>query len=230
MIHFAALPCLLLTGCLTGGYWGSRNGAALPVIPLFEGNSWAYVDSAYFGDDSVSTDSTHIVIAGSRQVTLGGKSQTVFLWNVRNAAHEPGAVTLWLQNRRRGNYTVGAEQDTATFAFETLHVKYPAHKGERYPTYFLGFRTENSVFLPALDTLEIEVVNSDSLCRVPAGTFTCLHYRGWKPGGVLFADTWYAPGWGYLGSQQVRVLAVNGVDRSVTIVRRLARYTISRPD
>lgn len=192
------------------------------------------MDSAYFGGDSVSAESTSIAITGTRTVSLAGKSRTVYLWNVRTPEGQPGAVTLWLQNRRDGNHTVGAQQDTASFAFETLHLKYPAKAGDRYPTYFLSFRTETAggqaTLVPVLDTLEIEVVNPDSTCVLPAGTFPCVHYRGWKPAGVLFADTYYAPGVGFLGSTLLRTIAVNGADREVTIVRRLVSYSLNLPD
>ena len=57
---------------------------------------------------------------------------------------------------------------------------------------------------PILDTIEIEVMNADTTCRVPAGTFACVHYRGRRLDGGVYADTWYAPGVGYLGSELLR--------------------------
>lgn len=222
----AILSAVSLGACL----FPDDDAPVKAIVPLAAGNTWAYVDSAYYGGDSITLDSTHIDVTGTRPVALSGGLQTVYLWNIRNRATGlPGALTLWLQNRADGNYTVGAEQDTASFVFETRHVKYPAVTGERYGTFFLSFRAEEGGLVPAIDTIETEVVNADSVCTVPAGTFRCVHYRGWRPGGILHADAWYAPGVGFLGSKAVRTTNVNGTDRQVAFIRRLASYTLVYP-
>lgn len=221
----AAFPLALLAGCdLVRPLCDCP--ARSPIVPLAVGNAWAYVDSAFYGGDSVTVDSTHIEIPGVREVSLGGKTRRVFLWNVRDrATGEPGALSLYVQNRGDGHYTVGASRDTAEFLFETLHVKYPAARGERYATRFLDLREENGTWVPVIDTLEIEVVAPDTLCATPAGTFRCAHYRGWR-GETVHADAYYAPGIGYLGSDLALELEVNGETRTVLFRKRLARYEV----
>jgi hypothetical protein len=220
-----ALTALFFAGCV----FQNTNDQTKPIFPLATGNTWAYVDSAYFGGDSVSTDSTHLDVIGTRTVAFPTGEQSVYLLNARAASGQPGAMSTWVQNRRDGNHTIGAQQGNATFQHDILHIKYPAESGELYTTYFYSFRTEGDSLIPVIDTLQIEVVNADTTCTVPAGTFSCVHYRGWKPVGVLFADTYYAPGVGYLGSTQLRTIAVNGIDREVRIVRRLASYVLFWP-
>src|SRR5690606_15299903 len=132
-------------------------------------------------------------------------------------------LNLLVENRADGHYTVGAEQDTARFTRETLHVKYPAMAGERYATAFLSFRDSAGHLLPALDEVEIEVVRTDTTCTVPAGTFDCIHYRG-RRAGMVFADSWYAPGIGWLGSLAVRRDTLDGIPRDITARRVLRAY------
>jgi hypothetical protein len=225
LIALSTLLLAVLAGCL----FETKERSVKPILPLAEGNTWSYVDSAYFSEDSITTDSTHLAVTGTRVVTIAGSPQTVYLWTVRNAAYQPAPVTLWLQNRSTGNFTVGAQQDSASFAYETLHVKYPATTGEVYTTHFLSFRSEADSLVPALDTVSIEVVNADSVCAVPAGVFECVHYRGRRLDGSILADGYYAPLVGFLGSASTRTIAVNGVDRKVRIVRRLASYVLFWP-
>jgi hypothetical protein len=220
---------LSLSACLFDGADSPRRA----ILPLATGNTWSYVDSTFHGTDSVTLDSTRVSITGTRRVTLAGGLRTVHLWNVHDQATSlPGALNLWLQNRADGNHTVGAQQDTASFAFEALHVKYPATAGERYPIYFLFFRAggsdDGASLIPVIDTLEAEVVSIAETCITPAGTFACVHYRGWRPGNVLHADSWYAPGIGWLGSETVREDVVNSQTRTVRTRRVLKAFSLKQ--
>jgi len=195
-------------------------------VPLAVGNSWDYVDSAYYGPDSVGLDSTHIDVPGARTVVVGGDTQTVYLWNVRDRATGlPGALTLYVANRRDGEHTLGAARDTAEFLFGTLHVKHPGKRGERYVTHFLDLQPQGDGYAPVIDTVEIEIAVPDTTCVTPAGTFACTEYRG-RRAGTLFARTWYAPGVGYLGSETTRDVAVNGLTRHDVFRKRLVSYTL----
>jgi hypothetical protein len=221
----SAIPILLLAGCL----FREDEDPVEPIVPLASGNTWAYVDSAFFGPDSVRVDSTHIDILGERVVTLNGVAHTTYLWNVRDrATGEPGEITLFVRNGDDGEYTVGAARGGGEAFFETLHVKHPGKKGERYTTYFIdvGLEDGNGVRAPVLDTVEIEIAAVDTTCVTPAGTFHCSEYRGSRAG-VEFARTWYAPGVGYLGSEVFRTLEIDGESRQVRFRKQLARYTLN---
>lgn len=213
---------VLLAGCLPNDAPANKS-----IFPLAIGNSWTYVDSTYHGDDSVTVDSSHMTVTGTRRVDLAAGEQTVYLLNTRDRnTGLPSAFTQWVQDRADGQYTVGAEQEGSSFVFETLHLKYPAENGERYPTHFLDFRREGDSLVPVLDTLEIEVVDARHACAAPAGKFRCVKYRGWRPGGVLHATGYYAPGVGFVGSEVVRAVEVGGVAHEVRYHRRLATFTL----
>jgi hypothetical protein len=213
---------LLLTACLFDGGKGARKA----IVPLAVGNTWHYVDSAHFGNDSVSVDSSRNAITGTRVISPGGKAQTVYLLNSLDpVTGQPRAGSAYLQDRSDGNYTMGAAQDGAEFLTEVLHLEHPAQEGHRYPTWFVSFRAENGALVPVIDTLEIEVVDADLTCSVPAGTFACVKYRGWRDT-VLHATAYYAPGVGYLGSEQIRTIEVNGTPREILITSRLRAFTL----
>jgi hypothetical protein len=221
-LSFAA--SFVLTACVIGEPEPRTNK---PIIPLASGNVWDYTDSIY--DDTGSSaparlDSLRISITGTRTVSVSGVDRTVYLWNVHEQTNNtPSPLSLWLENRANGNYTLGAQQETASFAFETLHLKYPATAGDRYPLHFLSFATADTgngpQLIPQVDTLEAEVVSVNDTCVVPAGTFACVHYRGLRPGGFVHADSWYAPGVGWLGSETFRDV----VDPSTTTGMRTVR-------
>ena len=224
--------CLGLAGCAFDGLFGDAKKPSVSILPLAVGNSWSYVDSAYYRDadgatDSIVVDSAFQGITGTRTVTLAAGPSTVYLSNALDrVTRRPVGLTTWLQDRADGNHTVGIEQGDASFTRETLHVKHPAAAGERYPTHFLEFRIEDDALVPLVDTVEIEVVDVHRTCAVPAGTFACVQYRGWRPGGVLHATGYYAPGVGFLGSEIVRTENHGGTEREVVRVRRLTAYTL----
>jgi hypothetical protein len=220
----AALTILTLTGCVIDEPELQRPQM---IVPLAVGNTWDYTDSIYEGDAPVRLDSLRVSIAGSRRVNIGGVNQKVFLWNVHEqTGNTPSPLSVWMQNRQSGNYTMGAQQDTASFSFETLHLKYPSLAGERYPIHFLSFTTtgaDSSLrYIPVIDTLEALVVNPSDTCITPAGTFPCVHYRGLRPGGIIHADSWYAPGIGWLGSETFRDV-FDGTEIVMVRVRRVLR-------
>jgi hypothetical protein len=217
------LLSLPLAGCLLRPGDGPVRK---PIRPLAVGNAWIYVDSGYYGDDSIGIDSTRVDVLGTRRLAFDGDTQTAYLLNTRDrAAGKPGALTTYVQDRPDGEHTLGAARDTASFLFETLHVKHPGKRGERYVTFFPDLRLEGETWVPVLDTVEIEVAVPDTVCVVPAGTFACTEYRG-RRAGVLFARTWYAPGVGYLGADTWRTLEVNGESRLATFHKRLAYYVL----
>lgn len=205
-----------------------------PIIPLAVGNVWDYVDSVTHASatgDSLALDSLRVSVTGTRTVDFPTGPRTVHLWNVHHRVTGlPGALQLRVENRPDGNHTVGAEQDSAAFLLApdeaTLHVKHPAVTGERYPTVFLSFRDSAGHLVPVRDPVEIEVAHADTTCTVPAGTFTCVHYRG-RRGGEVFADSWYAPGIGWLGSMTVRVTGAGAEARTITTRRMLRAYTLN---
>lgn len=233
-----ALSCaasFVLAACVIGEPEPRTNA---PIIPLASGNVWDYTDSIY--DDTAGStparfDSLRVSITGTRTVSVGGSTRTAYLWNVHEQTNNtPSLLSLWLENRTDGNYTLGAQQETASFAFETLHLKYPATAGDRYPLHFLSFTTADTgnglQLIPLVDTLEADVVSVNETCVVPAGTFACVHYRGLRPGNVVYADTWYAPGVGWLGSETFRDvvdLSTTTGTRTVRVRRVLRSYTLN---
>lgn len=223
-VAMAALA-LALAGC-----FNAEDDPAAPVIlPLATGNTWAYLDSVYENGALARLDSGRVSITGTRTVHLAAGPRRVHLWNVHRADGTPGALSLWLENRADGNHTVGAQQDTASFVFETLHVKYPAAPGERYPIHFLSFHAvgdgTEARLAPVIDTLGAVVVSASETCATPAGTFPCVHYRGLR-GDSVFADTWYAPGVGWVGSETVRTHHDTGTPVTVRTRRILCTYTL----
>jgi hypothetical protein len=218
-----AVSCLLLlASCLFEGEKGARKA----IVPLAVGNVWSYVDSTYHRSDSITVDSSRTAITESLTVSLGGSDQTVYLSrSVSPVTGQAGSLATYLQDRSDGNHTVGAAQDGAVFLQEVLHVAWPARKGRRYPTWFLSFRSENGALVPVIDTLEIEIADARHVCTVPAGTFPCVQYRGWR-GTFLHATAYYAPGVGYLGSEVVRTVEVNGTPREIVYAHRLKAFTL----
>lgn len=224
--------CLILAACL----FEENPVPEVRIVPLVVGNTWTYRDSTIYvptegGTDSVVIDSALRAITGTRTVMHEGRTEIVYLENaVRRPEDAPRAVFTYVAHGPLGLYTRGyATGDLAVFD-DVLHVKYPATTGERYPTWFVSLRPGDSAGSPPVrlrDTLEIEVVNADTTCIVPAGTFACLHYRGWRPGAILHADAFYAPGVGYLGSITRRTLSVDGRAYEVTSTRRLSSYTLT---
>lgn len=220
-----------LGGCSPGDLFGGAEKKPASILPLAVGNTWSYVDTVYYrgggAPDSIVVDSFFQGITGTRAVALAAGTSTAYLSRALDpATRQPFGPATWLQDRADGNHTVGIEQGEATFTFETLHVKYPAVDGERYPTHFLEFRDDGGTLVPLVDTVEIEVVDTRHACTVPAGTFACVKYRGWRPGGVLHATGYYAPGTGFLNSETVRTEIHDGTERTVTRVRRLTAYAL----
>ena len=154
---------------------------------------------------------------------IAGGAFLLLAKSVQNSS-EFGRLQLWILGVEQG-WISPQVLPSPQFVFETLHVRYPAVRGARYPTQFLSFRAEAGALIPVVDTVEIEVVNMDSTCTVPAGTFACVHYRG-RAHGEVFADAYYAPGVGYLGSTTVASRTVGGADQIVVSARRLAAYIL----
>lgn len=233
----AMLAGLLASGCILeeNGHACLCPPAAVPIIPLATGNTWDYRDSVVIatpGGDSLAFDSLRVSITGTREVILPEGRRTVFLWNVHDRATGlPGALQLRVLNRADGNHTVGAEEGNTAFLLAadepTLHVRHPAATGERYPALFLAFRDSAGQRVPVRDTVEIEVAHADTTCTVPAGTFACVHYRG-RRNGEVFADSWYAPGIGWLGARTIRTDSTDAGTRTLTTHRVLRAYTLPR--
>jgi hypothetical protein len=211
-----AAAALSLSACLFEG-----GDAPAPVVPLAVGNAWTYAESTFQDGLLTETWSSETSITGKR-VLEGGP--TVFVQNTRNRfTLDPGTYSAYVNNVGASHYTYGAEEHGVSVRHETLHVKWPAKRGERYFTQFVGVDTLNAE--PVLDTLEIEVVTPDTTCATLAGTFACVHYRGYR-GGSVYADTWYAPGVGYLGSEIRRFAQRNGALQESRHVKKLASYTL----
>jgi hypothetical protein len=186
-----------------------------------------YVDSSIYAPDSVVTGTSEINIAGIRSVLAGAESVTVHLLNVKNVfTGEPGPLNVYVRNIGHSNYTYGAEEEGRAFVDITPHLRWPAKAGEEYFTHFVGFNTVNGERVPALDTIKIVVVNPDSTCIVPAGSFRCIHYRGFRLDGAVHADAFYAPGVGSLGNETRRILQVDDSLRTVRFVKKLTSYTL----
>jgi len=228
---FSFSVSLALSGCLFEN--GSAPKVAPHLVPLAVGNTWIYLDSTRTqtdGPDSIATDSSLLAIIGTRIVTYEGVTDTVFLENaLRRPSETPSARFTYVRNGPHGYYTHGYADGSAEVFDKVLHVKYPAVTGERYPTWFVSLRPGDSVGAAPVrvrDSLEIEVVNADTVCNVPAGRIRCIHYRGWRPGPVLHADAYYAPGLGFVGSIVTRTHVIGGADRTVTTLRWLAAYSL----
>jgi len=227
----SGLSFLALTGCVIGE---PEPRPPAPIIPLAVGNTWNYTDSIYddtAGGAPARLDSLRIRVMDTLTVSVSGIARRAYLWNVHEqTGNMPGALSLWLENRANGNYTLGAQQDSASFTFETLHLKHPAAAGDRYPLHFLSFTAADTgngpQLIPVVDTLEALVVSVDETCVVPAGTFRCVHYRGLRPGNVVHADSWYAPGVGWLGSETFRDIVDMTGTRTVRVRRVLRSYTL----
>jgi hypothetical protein len=165
---------------------------------------------------------TETFIAGTRTLENG---KTVFRMNTRNRfTGEPSPAYVFTANAGASNYTHGAEENGVSVLHEVLHVKWPARTGERYLTRFVGVDTITAQAI--LDTLEIEVVNAAGTCATGAGSFACVHYRGRRLDGSVFADTWYAPGVGYLGSEILRTSIANDTTREWRHVKKLSAYIL----
>ena len=220
----SVLLSIILVGCFTGN---EDKPPVVDIFPLAMGNTWVYVDSAIYGPDSVVTGTSEVNIVGTRNVWTGGDSQTVFQLNVKNVSTgQPGPVNVYVRNIGHTNYTYGAEEAGNTFVDITPHLRWPAKAGDHYFTHFVGFATVNGNRVPALDTIQIVVVNPDTLCTVPAGAFACVHYRGYRLDGTLHADAFYAPGVGNLGNELTRTILVEDSLRVVRYVKKLVSFTL----
>jgi hypothetical protein len=212
----------LLGGCLFTG----DGPEPADITPLAVGNTWVYVDSVYYGDDSVVVSTAETSILGTRDVTVEGEKHTVFLSNGHAVGGPPSPFSAYVKNIGHGNYNFGGEQDTARVLGKVLHLEYPTRKGRRYPTYFYSFTLSEGNLVPVVDTIHIEVVDPDHTCTVPAGTFACVQYRGYFPNGDLFATAYHAPGVGPLGSEIVRAQLVGDSLREVRSIRRLVSFIL----
>lgn len=222
-LHFVSwTAALLLSGCLLP----QDSPEPADITPLAVGNTWVYVDSAYYGDDSVVVSTGENSILGTREVQVEGETHTVFLSNGHAVGGPPSPVSTYVKNVGHSNYSFGAEQDTARVVGKVLHLEYPTRKGRRYPTYFYGFAEREGRLVPVVDTIQIEVVDPRHACVVPAGAFPCVQFRGYFPNGDLFATAYHAPGVGPLGSEIVRTQLVGDALREVRFVRRLVSYTL----
>lgn len=214
-----AFACaLLFAGCL---FQDDPHGVK-PIVPLAVDNAWTYAESTFKDGALAETWSSETGITAKRTLEDGA---VVFLQNTRNRfTGAPGAYSAYVNNVGASNYTYGAEENGVSVRHETLHVKWPAERGERYFTRFVG--VDAAMGGPTLDTVEIEVVNPDTACAMPAGTFACVHYRGYRLDGSVYADTWYAPGVGYLGSEIRRTLLRDGRLEESRHVKRLTSYIL----
>jgi hypothetical protein len=213
---------LFISGCL----FEKENAEPLVIFPLALGNTWIYVDSNYYGNDSITTSWTETSIIGTKEVTLDGSPQTVFLANSHEVGAAPAAFSNYVLNVGQSNYNCGAELETARVTGKSLHLEYPTQNGRRYATTFYNFTVAMGVLLPALDTIDIEVIETRGTCTVPAGTFACVHYRGFRRDGTVYADAFHAPGVGYLGFEITRRAPVEDSLREIRSVRRLVSYTL----
>jgi hypothetical protein len=213
---------LLLAGCLFPG----DDPEPDDITPLAVGNTWVYVDSAYYGGDSIVVSTGETSILGTREVLIEGEAHTVFLSNSHAVGGPPAPISTYVKNIGHSNYTFGAERDTARVVGKVLHVEYPTRKGRRYPTYFYSFAEREGNLVPIVDTIEIEVVDPRHTCVVPAGTFSCVQFRGYYSNGDLFATAYHAPGVGPLGSEIVRTQLVGDTLREARFVRRLVSFTL----
>jgi hypothetical protein len=215
LVLAAALP---LAACL----FDARDGATPPIVPLALDNAWTYAESTFQDGVLTETWSSETSITAKRALEGG---PTVFVQNTRNRfTLAPGPYSVYVNNVGASHYTYGAEEHGVSVRHETLHLKWPAKRGERYLTQFVGVDTLSAE--PVLDTLEIEVVNPDTACATLAGTFACVHYRGYRLDGSVYADTWYAPGVGYLGSEVRRFVQRDGGLRESRHVKKLTSYTL----
>jgi hypothetical protein len=211
-----------LSGCL----FREDGPEPADITPMAVGNTWVYVDSVYYGGDSVTVSTAESSILGTREVTIAGKPETVFLANDHAVGGPPSAFSAYIRTFGHSNYNCGAELDTARVTGKVLHLEYPTRKGRRYPTWFYGFAARDGRLLPVLDTIEIEVADPAHVCSVPAGVFSCVKYRGYFPDGSLFATAYHAPGVGSLGSEITRMQLVGDSLREVRSVRRLVSFTL----
>ena len=225
---YPTLLSAILCGCFTGNEDKAR---VTDIFPLATGNTWVYVDSALYGPDSVVTGTSEVNIVGTRRLALteagGPDSTTVFLLNVKNiSTGQPGPVNVYVRNMKHSNYTYGAEETGSAFVDITEHLRWPAQAGDQYITHFVGFTTVNGNRVPARDTIRIIVVNPDTVCTVPAGSFACIHYQGYRLDGALHADAYYAPGVGNLGNELTRTILVGDSLRVVRYVKKLVSFVL----
>jgi hypothetical protein len=221
------LGAVFLAGCL----FSKETPEPKDIVPLAVGNTWVYVDSTVFSPDSVITNTSEVNVIGTRRVVApgsgGADSVTVFLGNTKNVGTgQPGTVSLYWRTVGHSHYTYGAEETGAAFMDITPHVIWPAKAGDTHLTHFTGFQTVNGNRVPALDTIEIRMINPDTVCVVPAGTFACVHLQGYRLSGTLFADAYYAPGVGNLGNEQRSSVLIGDSLRTVRVVKKLTSYTL----
>lgn len=219
-----ALTALLPLACVMTD---SRTPAERHIVPLAVGNTWTYVDSIFHDGVFAGEDSARTVITEKRVLTLAGEPRTVHLSRSADpVTGEESSTALYVQNLPDGNHTVGIARDTVEFLFPSLHVQFPTETGNRYPVHFLELREEDGELVPFVDTLETEVADARASCETPAGNFECIEYRARRPGGVLHARAWYAPGVGFVESETVRTQNVGGSEREVTRTRKLRTYML----
>ena len=198
------------------------RGAAGPIVPLAVDNAWSYAESTFKDDVLADAWTTETSILAARALADGPR---VFVLNTRNRfTGAPGTFSTYVNNVGASNYVQGAEEGGVSVRHEALHVKWPAKQGERYFTHFVGVDTVNAEAV--LDTVEIEVLNADTVCATPAGAFACVHYRGYRLDGSVHADTWYAPGVGHVGTEILRSVFRDGRLETTRHVKRLTSYTL----
>ena len=223
----------LVAGFLFSGCLFSKDSEPDFITPLAVGNTWVYVDSVYYprssGDDSITVATGETSITGTREVTIEGVPTKVYLSNNHAVDGLPSALSIYVGNVGRSNYNYGAEQDhsfgTEQILGKSLHLEYHTTAGRRYTTLFYGFEGSGVIF-PKIDTIEIEVVDPHHTCVTPAGTFTCVKFRGYYTNGDLYATAYHAPGVGNLGSEIVRTELVGDSLREVRYIRRLTSFTL----
>lgn len=218
-----ALTAAFCTSCFMDG-----DPEIKDIVPLQVGNTWTYVDTVFYGPDSLETDSSQVTVSEAKVVHFENEDHLVYLKHQKNpATGVSSALKEYDKVDQHSLYTYGAEQDTVQVLDKSLHVQYPTQKGNRYQTHFLGFAPMDGTLKPVIDTVDITVLNTDTLWSGPAGTFShCIHYMGKRVRGNWSAHAFYAPGIGYLGAETSDSNLVDGKWQTVLSKSALKSYSL----
>lgn len=181
---------LAITFCFTFAVLVACNSGNEPedskkqLIPLAKGNSWSYVQTTFDTTGKASTAVYHIEDKVDSDTIISNEK-----WY-----HSEGyPSSVWITNRNNGLWHFAKSGASPLIKKDTLILvfSYPTKVGDKFGTY--------------------QVISLDVDVKVPAGTFSCIHYSYYVPNPT---NSWYSgfeyfitPGLGIVKWQQVGKLS-----------------------
>jgi len=162
------------------------------IMPLAVGNSWTFMElpaPGFSGDTTVYTQS--VTKDTLMSITI---NSVIDIGHWFKVAGFLGMPPTFFANRSSGFFQTFFYFDgTSTQVITTLVAKYPATVGDLY----------SQAFPPPIQNVSqrVEVLDTDSVITVPAGTFTCYVYRiTLLSDGRRIYDAFYSVGTGLIKS------------------------------